>query len=138
MSNILELIKDYQETVKLGVEAMQKEFNTRKLLRGWRTKDIPKEGILSTGAEYDFHGIGCFIIINNITVNFDFGPEDRFDGFDLWRLSTFVDEKPEVYQFFLENDGLLEIQFQKLVNDGVIVKPNWEYSDLYYLSEQLK
>ncbi len=121
MNEILELINDYQNTVKSGVEELQKEFNTKHLLKGWKTKIIPKNGVLESGAEYDFHGVGCFITINNITVNFDFGPDDRYDGFDLWRLGSFVNEKPELYKRFFENKDLLEESFQRLVENHIIV-----------------
>lgn len=139
MKDILELIKDYQNTVKSGVEELQKEFNTKHLLKAWKSNIIPKHGVLKSGAEYDFHGVGCFITINNITVNFDFGPDDRYDGFDLWRLGCFVDERPELYKKYFENKSLLEDDFQHLLDIRLIVGPKWfPGSSLCYFSDVTK
>jgi hypothetical protein len=139
MKNILNLINDYQYTVKVGVEAMQKQFNTRHLLKGWKSGVIPKSGVLVSGIEYDFHGVGCFLIIDNVTVNFDFGPDDRYDGFDLWRLGCFVNEKPELYKIYFENEALLEDDFQELIRRHIIVKPNWfPGSTLCYFTEVMR
>jgi hypothetical protein len=139
MNEMLELINDYQETVRFGVEEMQKQFNTRQLLKDWRSGIISKSGMLVSGTEYDFHGVGCFLTINNITVNFDFGPDDRYDGFDLWRLGCFVDEKPEIYKSYFENKASLETDFQMLIEKHIIVEPKWfPGSSLYYFSDAIK
>ena len=61
MKDMLKLINDYQSAVKSGVEAMQRQFNTKHLLSGWNRKTIPQNGVLSSGIEYDFHGIGCIV-----------------------------------------------------------------------------
>lgn len=139
MKAILELINDYQDTVKAGVQEMQHQFNTRQLLRAWKSKAIPKHGVLNSGTEYDFHGVGCFLTINNITVNFDFGPDDRYDGFDLWRLGCFVDERPELYKIYFENKSLLEEDFKKLIKKHIIVEPKWfPGSSLCYFTEVIR
>lgn len=136
MKEILELINDYQNTVKAGVKEMQKEFNTRQLFAAWKSKAIPKNGVLKSGTEYDFHGIGCFLTINNITVNFDFGPDNRYDGFDLWRLGCFVDERPKLYKRYFKNKSLLEEDFQELIEKHIIFEPKWfPGSSLYYFSK---
>lgn len=139
MKDILALINDYQDTVRFGVEEMQKKFNTRQLLRAWKSNAIPQHGILNSGTEYDFHGVGCFLTINNITVNFDFGPDDRYDGFDLWRLGCFVDERPELYKEYFENKNLLEKDFQSLVENHVIIQPRrFPGTSLYYFTKIIR
>jgi hypothetical protein len=73
------------------------------------------------------------------SVNFDFGPGDRYDGFDFWRLSCFVDEKPELYKSYFENKVLLKQDFQALVEKHFIVEPKWfPGSSLYYFSDVVK
>jgi len=139
MKNILKLINDYQDTVKVGVEDMQKQFHTRYLLKSWRSGIIPKSGVLVSGIEYDFHGVGCLLTINNATVDFDFGPDDRYDGFDLWRLGCFVDERPELYKIYFENKSLLEEDFKKLIEKHIIVAPKWfPGSSLCYFTEVMR
>jgi len=66
MKNILKLINDYQDTVKVGVEDMQKQFHTRYLLKSWRSGIIPKSGVLVSGIEYDFHGVGMMVLIYGV------------------------------------------------------------------------
>lgn len=139
MKKILKLINDYQDAVKFGVGQMQKEFNTTQLLRGWKSKTIPKNGVLNSGVEYDFHGVGCLLTINNLNVDFDFGPDDRYDGFDLWRLGCFVDERPELYRQYFKDRSLIKDDFQELIENGVIIRPNWfPGSSLYYFAETNK
>lgn len=139
MKEIIELIKDYHDIVRSGVEEMQNQFNTRQLLGAWKSKSIPKHGILKSGTEYDFHGVGCFLTIHSITINFDFGPDDRYDGFDLWRLGCFVDEKPDLYKKYFENKNLLKDDFEFLIENHVIVEPKWfPGSNLYYFSKVIK
>lgn len=139
MKDILALINDYQLTVQAGVEEMQNQFNTKQLLKAWKRNIIAKNGTLDSGTEYDFHGIGCFLTNNDITVNFDFGPDDRYDGFDLWRLRCFVNEKKGLYQKYFEDKNFLEEDFQVLVNRKIIVKTNWfPGSSLYYFYNDVK
>lgn len=137
MEDILALIKDYQESVQYGVRHMQSEFETKELLKAWISKKIPKEGVLSSGIEYDFHGVGCLLTINHVEVDFDFGPDDRYDGFDLWRLGLFIDEKPNTYKRYVNNSKLLEEDFQALIDNGLIYHPKWfPGSSLWYFVEK--
>jgi hypothetical protein len=139
MKGILKLINDYQNAVKFGVEQMQKEFNTKQLLRAWGSKAIPKEGVLKSGIEYDFHGVGCMLTINNLDVDFDFGPDDRCDGFDAWRLGLFVNERPRLYKRYFENEQLLKNDFQELIEKNIVIKPGWfPGSSLCYFADAIK
>lgn len=59
------------------------------------------------------------------------------DGFDLWRLQIFLQERPEL-QRVLPLDTL-ERSFNEAVLDGVIASP-WraENDNLYYLADDLR
>lgn len=125
MRDILKLIDAYQSAVGVGVESMKNQFNTSSLLSAWRSGIIPKNGVLASGIEYDFHGVGCLLIIDGLGVDFDFGPDDRYDGFDLWRLGCFIDERPELYKIYFENNLFLKEDFQNLIEKQIIIHPNW-------------
>ncbi len=131
---LLSIIQDYQSAVKKGVTAMQEHYCTQELLQGWKQKEIPKTGKLSSGVAFDFHGVGCFLELDNTEVDFDFGPNDRYDGFDLWRLKIFMESRKNEYDnFYLNNLELLENHFYDLEKNNIIYKPNWfPGSTLYY------
>ena len=87
---LLNLIADYQEEIKKFMKTFKNEYNRKDILRAWHEGVIEKEGSLPGGVEYELHGIGCRIYYSNIEVDFDFGPNNRFDGFDLWRLKEYL------------------------------------------------
>lgn len=130
MKRILQLIANYQNAVQHGVQALQTEFKSTELLRAWRSKSIPQYGKLPSDVEWQFHGIGCLIIIDNITVDFNFGPNHRHDGFDLWRLGSFVQGNPLMCSEYFDDRNLLETDFNDLIKRKVIVKiddSSWYY-----------
>ncbi|WP_431078424.1 DUF6896 domain-containing protein [Pseudomonas siliginis] len=43
-------------------------------------------GEVIDGIEYELHGIGCAIHFPTESVDFDYGSNNRIDGFDEWRL----------------------------------------------------
>lgn len=55
--------------------------------------NIPQVGKLSDTVGYQFHGIGCYLDYGAYYVNFDFGDNQRYDGFDLWRITRYTEEK---------------------------------------------
>ncbi|MBK9490030.1 MAG: hypothetical protein IPO07_15580, partial [Haliscomenobacter sp.] len=59
----------------------------------------------------------------NTSVDFDFAflPEQRHDGFDLWRLGEFVSSNRQI-QKYLDKEKLEE-DFNKLIERKAIVKP---------------
>jgi len=136
MEKLLELIADYQSMVNKGVTELQKTYSTTEILKGWHQKKIPKSGILPSGIEFDFHGIGCILTIDGFDVNFDYGPNNRFDGFDLWRLSCFVNEKKNTYSEYFSNKNLLKCHFLELEDKGVIYQLESTSSSLYFLKNE--
>jgi hypothetical protein len=51
---------------------------------------VPKDGDLPNGASFSFHGIGCYFEFENGAIDVDFGPNDKCDGFDFYRLKDFL------------------------------------------------
>lgn len=134
---LVDLITDYQENVERVMNAFKQEFNRIDLLTAYRHDKIyPQVGSLKKYhiKRYAFHGIGLADVFDdNTSVDFDFAflPEQRYDGFDLWRLGEFVSSRPDKYKKYLDKEKL-EKDFNSLVESGVIVKPDCEPSTTLY------
>lgn len=135
--NIIELITDYQESVERVMKAFEKEFNRTDLLTAYRHDKIyPKVGKLEKHhiKRYAFHGIGLAVDFDdNTSVDFDFAflPEQRQDGFDLWRLGEFVTSRPNLYKKYLDKEKLKD-DFNRLIEQGIIVNPDVNPSTTLY------
>lgn len=93
------LIRDYLAAVYRVVSALRAGFGYHDLLRARGQRKIPKEGVIN-GVEFSFHGIGCRAVVDGLEVDFDFGVDDRIDGFEAWRLWRFAEQQPETYPQF--------------------------------------
>lgn len=51
---------------------------------------IRKSGYISKGYKIRPHGIGIEVDIDGLKIDFDFGPNGEFNGFDSWRLFDFL------------------------------------------------
>ena len=137
---IVSLIFDYQKAIEKVLTAFKNKFNRSDLLTACRSdKIIPKSGaIVEYGIKhYNFHGIGINATFeDNSSVDFDFAflPDQRNDGFDLWRLSEFVVSQPTKYPSYANNENL-EVEFNKLILDKIIIKP--DSTSLYFFKEAL-
>jgi hypothetical protein len=134
---LLALIKDYIACSKYFCNAVSEEFNTigQELLYSRRNKFVPKEGTLSTGLYFCFHGSGCYFEFQKVEIDVDFGPNGRCDGFDNWRLLNFsksLEKKYGALSVIEDVDGAIEL----LYKDGILIRPG-EYPSphLYYLKE---
>jgi hypothetical protein len=94
---------------------------------------------LPGGVYYDFHGGGCFFEFENGSIDVDFGPNDRCDGFDFYRLKDFLlDTKKDNYKE-LHNSEVLKREFEDLILQGKIANPKWQpNSHLFYLIERIR
>lgn len=134
---LVDLITDYQQHVQKVIYAFQYEFNRTDLLTAWKSdKVFPQVGELPKYniKRYAFHGIGLAVDFdNNTSVDFDFAflPEQRHDGFDLWRLGDFISSRPDKYKKYLDKKKL-EADFNKLIERKVIVKPDVNPSTTLY------
>jgi hypothetical protein len=140
---IVDLIQDYQENVERAIKAFKKAFNRTDLLTAYRSDKIcPQVGRLPKYhiEHYAFHGIGLAVMFDdNTSIDFDFAflPEQRHDGFDLWRLNDFASSRPYKYKKYLDKKKL-EDDFNKLVEQQVIIKPDVTPStDLYFFKYSL-
>lgn len=134
--DIYALIKDYQDTANKAVSIFKQKYNVENLLEGWHSRLYSQTGdIKELGIKfYAFHGIGLATHFQDKVVDFDFAffPEQRHDGFDLWRLKGFVSNQPLKYSKFL-NSKLLEKDFNNLVSQNIIYNPKLEHStNLYF------
>lgn len=130
---VLELIQDYISCGKY-VCGLLKEIlrDTENIIGAYRTQGIPKEGYLEGGVYYNFHGVGCYFEIPNAHIDIDFGPNGRFDGFDLYRLKDFYYSMNKSEPKLTEDD--LKVGFDELVSDEAIYNPKWSPSEhLFYL-----
>ena len=140
---LIDLITDYQESVEKVMQAFKQEFNRTDLLTAYRHDKIyPQVGKLKRHhiKRYAFHGIGLAVDFDdNTSVDFDFAflPEQRHDGFDLWRLGEFVSSRSDKYKKYLDKKKLEE-DFNRLVEQGVIVNPDVSPSTtLYFFKSSL-
>jgi hypothetical protein len=87
---------------------------------------------------YYFHGIGLRVqLAPKLHIDWDVGPGGRMDGFDDWRLRSFLAERPELQQI-LALDSLGDV-LHAAVRDGSIVSPWRAQGDsLCYIADDLR
>lgn len=140
---LVDIIIDYQSYVERVITAFKQEFNRTDLLMACRQDKIyPPVGSLKKYhiKSYAFHGLGLAVIFDdNTSVDFDFAflPEQRHDGFDLWRLGIFVSSQQDKYKKYLD-ENKLEEDFNTLIERKVIVKPEINsWTSLYFFPSSL-
>jgi len=118
-----ELISEYLSSIRAVDELLHAKFGQVDLLRAWRSGAIPRDGWLdpSRSVRYSFHGVGCTVESGKEVLNFDFGPQGRLDGFDLWRLRQFLESRVKRYPD-LKTVGEQQRAFNKLKDLGEIVR----------------
>jgi hypothetical protein len=135
---IMQLIKDYIACAKYMCKILKESFDTKgaTLLRARRINIIPKEGILEDGFSFSFHGGGCYFEFENGAIDIEFGPNDRCDGFDAYRLCEFLTTS----KLDQNIQSIAESEIQKCLNEllieKIIVQPGeFPNANLYYLKE---
>ena len=135
-STIIPLIHTYQRHVAEAIALFRNNLGVRgHLLRAWRRSSlppdpadaedgpaIPQRGVLDAerNITYSFHGIGCRLEFGDHMVDFDFGPDQRFDGFDNWRLHLLAESLPEFHQF--SDVDIAQQHLSQLATTGRITK----------------
>lgn len=66
------------------------------------------------------HGIGLEINIDGVTVDFDFGLNGEFNGFDAWRLMEFINNNK--INTSLNTEAIIESAINEALKSGEIVK----------------
>ncbi len=127
-----DLISEYLTQVKTATDLLERSFGTKNILGLWRTKKISQRGSVSGDVTYELHGVGCRVYISEICIDFDYGPEGRVDGFDLWRLFIYACERPDKYDKYT-NKEFLENDFNEYLKLGKAKKIPGGMSSLYFI-----
>lgn len=105
----------------------------RTFARAEELQDDTSIGLDLTTTAYDRrHTTGRMLV-----VDFDFGPNGRFDGFDAWRLHLFAESMPQYNQF--AHVDCVQTHLTELFNRGLIRKfDDVVGSHLYFFVESEK
>ncbi len=141
-TNLLEIINDYQLSANKAVQIFKKKYQVNDILEGWHSRMYEQTGkLIEEGLYfYAFHGIGLAAHFKDKIVDFDFAyfPEPRHDGFDLWRLTGFIQNQRNKYPDY-RDEKKIEREFNELIKNGIIAKPKLENSTtLYFFKNTLK
>lgn len=133
------VVRAFQADVQRGLALFRKHAGSDDVL-SWRSRRLPLSGHLDADKRhhYSFHGIGVRVQLGpELHIDWDFGHAGRMDGFDLWRLQSLLDERPECRRI-LPLDRLREV-FDAAVRDGSVVSP-WraQHDSLYYITDDLQ
>ena len=122
------LIADFLATVARRFAQLQREVGVAvpASSTGWATNGL-KKGMLSDGAIYSKHGLGCLIESQEDGVDFVFGDHGEIDGFDAWRLLQFAEISKGRHAV---GD---ETKIQSLLDAAVIAGEIEKRGSLYYL-----
>lgn len=123
------LINEYLNDICIFIKYFKEKYHREDILRAWHDGDVPQSGNVTDTIEYELHGIGCSIFILNREIDFDFGPELRSDGFDLWRLKKYLNQRSDISKHLSIEE--LETAFDCLVKNGTIGKV-YLNSNLYF------
>lgn len=138
MIHLEDLIKGFLNKVEEGTTLLQEKFGTRNILRLWRSGKIERCGEVIDGVEYELHGIGCAIHFPTESVDFDYGSNNRIDGFDEWRLYMYATDRPEEYKKYTDIN-FVESELKSYIDSGRIKKisPSDDLYELIDLPENL-
>lgn len=141
-TTLLDIIQDYQLSADKAVRIFKEKYKVNDILEGWHSRVYEQTGkLIDEGLYfYAFHGIGLAAHFKDKIVDFDFAyfPEPRHDGFDLWRLSNFIQNQYNKYPDYKDKEKI-EKEFNELIKNGVIAKPKLENSTtLYFFKDTLK
>ncbi|MGE1152151.1 DUF6896 domain-containing protein [Pseudomonas kitaguniensis] len=126
------LIAEYLAHVKKATDLLDQSFGTKNILRLWHSKQIPRRGAVTPDVTYELHGIGCSVFLSEICVDFDYGPNERVDGFDAWRLYMYACEVPNRYEKYTDKK-FLEREFSEYLKKGKAQKITGSMCDLYFM-----
>ena len=122
-ADVLQLVLDYRRAVDVAVSALRHQAGTDDLWSAIRSGTLAKRGrLIAPRGRYTFHGAGCCFEIARRTVDVDFGPDGRHDGFDAWRLGLYAETAFEWQHLPADQitAGLAELQ-----SDGLVHEPKW-------------
>ena len=125
------IIAKFQEKVEEANELLKKHLGIDEPHN--RGPLINQVGLLGGKYKYFFHGAGCAVHFSEKEmIDFDYGHNGRIDGFDEWRLNSFVRHRRDKYPNITES--VIKQWFQEAIETNEIKKlDSMEYGDLYYL-----
>lgn len=62
------------------------ELRTEELFYEYMKGNLSEQGLVGSGVEYHFHGLGCTIKTGSDSVELEFGPNGKVDAFDKYTL----------------------------------------------------
>lgn len=65
---------------------------------------------------YELHGIGCGVYLSELCIDFDYGPDERIDGVDSWRLYMHTREVPHKYKKHTDKE-LLDLELSEYLKE---------------------
>jgi hypothetical protein len=126
-----QLVSDFLSMVDKATELLREKFGTKCILRLWRSNEIERCGTITGDITYELHGVGCAVYFPELCIDFDYGPEGRTDGFDVWRLYIFACESPQKYKKYTDKN-VLKAEFEEYLNLGSFEKMSDSPGGLYF------
>lgn len=111
------LIENYLSAVNEAIELLVASgIALPKSNSEWVASDINQRGELKNGIKYFKHGYGCAVHLSSGVVDFDFGANGEFNGFDEWRIWGFLQNSKLPKLFKSESE--LKQEFRHAVEIG--------------------
>lgn len=118
---LIEAIREYFVEVEKALALLQERFGREDVLRALREGVIPERGRLASGVEFRFHGAGCRLNYDGgREVDFDFLPDGRRVGVDVWRIWRYAAQFPDRFPEYAEKASVA-VEFMALASDGTLV-----------------
>ena len=132
-ARLLTLIYEYLAATKSAVELMaQSGIELPSSNLAWASNRLPGTGALVGGIRYRKHGYGCEVFLPNGSVDFDFGVNGEYDGFDPWRLRSYAEGR--LVEFGFSSEQEIDDLFEAAVLSGAL---GYSGRTLYFLRRQL-
>ena len=125
------LIDDFLIQVDRATDLLEEKFGRKCILRLWRANEIPQRGLVTDSISYELHGVGCRVSFPKMCIDFDYGPDERVDGFDVWRLYVYACEVPSLHPKYIDQ-SVLERDFEEYIKLGKVERVSGSMSSLYF------
>jgi hypothetical protein len=124
-ADLLNLIKKYQESVELLFPRVAKHLNVELPIsnREWTGIEADQRGETSCGVRYFIHGYGIAMNDGKVKVDFDLGEKGQINGFDAWRLESFVEENN--IETALSDGKLIEAAIKEAESNGEVIRSEY-------------
>ncbi|GGY61901.1 hypothetical protein GCM10011613_01690 [Cellvibrio zantedeschiae] len=124
------LIESYLSAVNEAIELLDASgIALPKSNMEWAASGISLQGELKGGVKYFKHGYGCAVRLSSGPVDFDFGANGEYNGFDEWRLCGFLQSSKSPTTFKSESE--LKQEFRHAIENGELIFSGYI---LYFLS----